>query len=495
MLGENKAINQKSIPLLFLGFGLFHLFSGFFQIHFLPVVGLGSGTGYDGVWYIQKATNLANKVDDYHLFRILPSYLCYYILDFFGIDKNWQKGIVVFQYLNLIGIQGFIWLSFRLIRHLKLGFKEALIYSLLAFFNFNFAREAYYNPVMTDTMAAMFSMGILVAHLERKKFLTIFWALPLMFTFPFGLLVFLVFNIFKPIDLTLIKSRLKPVVILIIACAYFLPSIFWYYYKGRLSVYTFPDSISPILFPITLIINGLAFTYFFSSLWRLFIPETYLKVLKEKSFSLTGIAAILIYLAGNKILIFLNNNPNMNELRVFLGNYWTYLNLKPLIGLLDAVQFFGPVVCLVFVHWNKLLNKSAEFGVKHIFVLFAALFLIFLPEARHSLCLLPYLLFLLFTYFDFSQIKTRFIWFLGFSALIVSRYYYPLNWARFPLNHLLFAKETDEAIYQQFPAQHFFMHSGITISHQNYFIFLPLGLLITGLTWWYSKDLKAKAKQ
>ena len=250
MLGENKAINQKSIPLLFLGFGLFHLFSGFFQIHFLPVVGLGSGTGYDGVWYIQKATNLANKVDDYHLFRILPSYLCYYILDFFGIDKNWQKGIVVFQYLNLIGIQGFIWLSFRLIRHLKLGFKEALVYSLLAFFNFNFAREAYYNPVMTDTMAAMFSMGILVAHLEGKKFLTIFWALPLMFTFPFGLLVFLVFNIFKPIDLTLIKSRLKPVVILIIACAYFLPSIFWYYYKGRLSIYTFPDSISPTLFPI-----------------------------------------------------------------------------------------------------------------------------------------------------------------------------------------------------------------------------------------------------
>lgn len=489
---ESKENYQKSIAFLFGAISIFHLFSGLFQIHFLSVIGLGSGTGYDGIWYIYKATNLATEVDDYHFFRILPSYICYFTLDVFGIPKTWDNGITVFQYLNLFAIQGFIWLSLRLVRYLQLGFKGALIFSLLAFFNFNFTREAYYNPVMTDTLAALFSMGLLIAHLEGRVWLKFIWGILLMFTFPFGLMVNLVYSIFKPFKLVLEKSKFKIVIYVCIFLAYFIPSVFWYFYMGRVTIYTFPDSILPALFPVTLIVNGIAFTYFFSSLWRLFSPESHIIAIKQRAISYLWVFAILVYLIGNKTLVFLNNKPHMNEIRVFLGNYWTYLNLKPLIGLLDAIQFFGPIICLFLVNWNKIVKKSLDYGIKHHFILFAALFLIFLPEARHTLCLLPYLLLLAFMYFDFSQVRNSFVWLLGFAAIIISRYYYPLGLSEFPPNHLLFAKETDHAIYQQFPAQHFFMHSGITISHSVYLVFMIIALLITGLTWWLSRDIKLK---
>ena len=77
-----------------------------------------------------------------------------------------------------------------------------------------------------------------------------------------------------------------------------------------------------------------------------------------------------------------------------------------------------------------------------------------------------------------GEIKKSFIIFTIVCTTLVSKYFYPLHLAKFPPCHLLFAPETDEAIYQQFPAQHFFMFSGITISHENYLIFASIILSV-----------------
>jgi hypothetical protein len=300
-------------------------------------------------------------------------------------------------------------------------------------------------------------------------------------------MVFLLFVTFDR-DNNLVSKPFKQWKILIYGfagAAFILPSIYWFYIRNRLTVYTFPDSIMPELYPFSLIVNSVFVIVFFGALWKMFLPQGLIKILREKLFNTPGIALLVLVVVVKKVLEVLNNREKMNELHILLGNYWTYSNLKPLIGVVDSIQFFGLAVLILLFMLLKIARSVSNYG--HLILIFFTLFLILMPEARHSLITLPFVLFILFNYIDFSAVKTSFFVYTLIFIVLVSKYFYPLHLAEFPPCHLLFPPDTDEAIYQQFPAQHFFMFSGVTISHANYLIFASV-ILVMAAGFWFLKD-------
>jgi hypothetical protein len=170
-----------------------------------------------------------------------------------------------------------------------------------------------------------------------------------------------------------------------------------------------------------------------------------------------------------------NNNQVIGYSAISVG-YPIYINLKPLIGIVDNLSYYGPVLFVFLFLFFK--NGNFEnWGFKGYFLFFFLFLLIIKPEARHTLFLIPLLSITILDFIDDKILNFRFILFVSAAGLFFSKFWYPVHWADFPPTHLLFSPSTEQAIYQQFPVQHYFMFIGPMMGHAEYFVFLALELI------------------
>ena len=458
------------------------------QILFLPYIELAHGLGYDGSWYHQPSLTLFGKVDNYHLFRIFPSKIAFFIRDLLGLDEKIGTTVRIFQVENLVFVGLTIWLLFKISAFKSYTGLKQMLFFIFCLFNFSVFKEFAFNPVMTDAMGFFLSTLIYWLHLKKSTFWLILALLAAMFCMPIIPVFYLLWFLLESLEETTIEQtelpvfqRYFPLIPVGVGLAFVGISAIIVFYFKRISVYTFPDEINLFLFPFTLLCNFLALWGIISRFKGFFLKGFFVavkpfQVLKNKWFLI-----LLAFLIFQNRAAHINNHFMIGYSGLFVG-YPIILNLKPLIGIVDNLNFYGPVMFLFLISFFRQPSGSRK-PMQQDF-LFLIFFLIILkPEARHSLFLIPLLSATLLDSLPVHLINIRFTGLVAVLAMLFSRFWYPTHWAHFPPPHLLFSPETDQKIYQEFPVQHYFMFQGPMMAHGPYFVFLAINLLVGYLLW------------
>jgi len=448
------------------------------NLAYLPPVSLAEGLGYDGIWYHSPSVNLFRKIDNYHLFRVFPSALVFGLRRAFSFDDSIQTTVFLFRWLNFGFLIGTLIFFKLLSARLKLSGPVSILLLVFIFYNFNVFKELAFNPVMTDNCTLFLSIGILYFYLG-KQFIPLFgFLLVSIFTMPIVALFYPIFFLLNEMDDSnkqdeatskLIESYFW-IIPISVAIGFAAASSVIVYYFNRITVYTFPDQIDFRFFPFILLINA-AFIFYFILKFKPFFIQLFFKVRNIRiwifsKWTMTIIGFFVFQFIVSKI----NNNHLLGYSGLLVG-YPIILNLKPLIGLVDNLNFFGPVIFifLIYFFWNR---EKMEIRLADWFLMFFFFLIIIKPEARHTLFLLPLVSVLLCRFLNGFQISNRFLFVVVLVGMFFSKFWYPTHLALFPPAHIIFSKVTDPEIFQQFPIQHYFMFQGPMMSTTSYLIIL-----------------------
>lgn len=456
------------------------------QIVFLPYTQLGSGLGYDGVWYFKPSVNLFSKIDNYHLFRIFPPAMVFITRKALGLDGSIETTVRLFQWLNFTLLLGSLVFFVKIRQLLRLEPAQSLVFFVFVFLNFTFLKESVYNPIMTESTSIFISLGIIFFyHNKQNALLSLFLFLSL-FTLPIIALFFFLYRILEKApdqvespEVKHIFDRFYFLVPLMVSLLFGAISAVIVYHLGYTTIYTFPDAIHVPTFPVVLLING---TFIFVMIRKLrpFFEAIFLQIRNLKVFLFQKWTLyFLLFFVIQSVVSKLNDFHLLGYGSLMVG-YPIYINLKPLIGIVDNLSFYGPVIFVFLLYFFR--NQDQDFSLSDGFLQFIVLFIIIKPEARATLFLLPFIAIFLIHRIDFTSWPVKHLIGLSLLGLFFSKCWFPLHWAQFPAGHLLFSPETDQAIYQQFPAQFYFMFQGIMVSYSNFFITVGLeiaaGLII-----------------
>jgi len=453
-----------------------------FQILEIPYIGLAEGLGYDGSWYLQSTFEFLPKTDNYHIFRILPATLVFILKEIFDFGPSIHESVRMFQFFNL-GCILFSCVFTELISR-RLNFRRAdkFIFYCFLYLNFHVLKDSVYNPVMTDSLVFCLALGLFYTTLENKKILFSFLALLAFFTLPFLSFFFIGERILRQIDNHFLgktpKLNLSLILSILVPALFFIGTCFIVYGMGRYTLLTFPDKISPYLFPISIILLCICL-YFLINLHKNLINDLVLSFGDWRKY-LVWESFFLLFLI---VLQFGLSKINNFAPKGFIGNFTLspplYMTLKPLIGLFDNIMFFGLPVILFLFFLPKFINL-VNHRVSILFITFFLCLFLLKPEARHTILFLPFLVSIVMLFFkriQFSRMECLAIFFIG---IFFSKVWYPVQLSWFPSAYKIFTSEVNHDSFQEFPAQHYFMFQGPMISHVNYsiwLIFIGLGVL------------------
>lgn len=454
-----------------------------FQIFFFPYLDLAEGLGYDGAWYFHPANQFLPSTDNYHLFRLIPATLVYFLKLVIFKNHDYHSTVRAFQIMNLIWILGSLILARQI--SILMGFgklRHWLFFSLL-FLNFHVFKDSYFNPVMTDTFVFFLSILLVYNILAKNQIGTLLTFFLFLFTFPIGGFVLQVIFLFQQSKAKekdfLLPPKFGKLLAMTTGALFFIGTGAIVYVLGRKTVLTFPDDIHPYLFPLSLSSVSLFLFWIIDRHFNLF-QFGFLFFRRKIGYSglafLFMVLCLLIYLG----LPMVNNRPAKG----FTGNFSIsppiYLTLKPFIGYFDNIMYLGPSV-LIFLLFQIKILKARQFQFSYlIFSFFLNLFFL-KPEARHTLFLFPIMVVILTHYVKEDSLKTSTIVIFSTVCLLFSKCWYPTWLASFPKGYEIFTAKVNHAIFQEFPIQHYFMFIGPFISHENYFLWL---LVILGLSWY-----------
>jgi hypothetical protein len=461
---------------------------GALQIFFLPYINLAEGLGYDGVWYYVPANEFLPRTDNYHIFRLLPATLVFFLKKIIFSAHNYHDTVKAFQVFNLICNAASFWLAYRIGRHLNFSGIRMLLLFVFLFFNFHVLKDEIFNPVMTDTTVLFLSLLLLWAYLSRTLGLYLLASLMLLFTFPVGgfilQLVFLTNTAGSISEKRIIPDKWLNYLFLAGAGLFLFATSLVVFGFGRTTVLTFPDEINIYLFPFS--VSLIAFLIYkilnlHQSLFQHILHVALKPRMLRSWFLLIFLAELLIYLAL----------PSFNKFpaKGFTGNFTIapliYVTFKPFIGIFDNCMFFGPVVMIFLWKLPEFVRKNAG-SISALFVSLSFCFFVLKPEARHMIFLLPFLSIAAVKSIPEASCHPKYGFIIALICLLFSKFWYPCHLAEFPPGYEIFTSKVNHAIFQDFPAQHYFMFQGPMISHQNYFIWF---LVMIPLAWYCRKIL------
>ena len=378
----------------------------------------------------------------------------------------------MFQWLNFSFLLGSLAFAKAIIETRHLERPLSFLFLVFVFLNFNVGKELAFNPVMTDNATLFLSLGIVFFHGSRRFVWLGIFLLMSMFTMPIVALFYPIYFLLgelKPNINTraalIIDRYFKIVPVAVSACFIAISAAIVYYLK-RTTVYTFPDEINVAFFPLVLAVNTV-FIYVFVLRFKPFFLQLFFCLQSVKSWISNRWTWAIVAVFVLQFLVAKINNYHLLGYSGLLVGYPIILNLKPLIGLVDNLNFYGPVVFLFLIYFFRS-GSRLEIPVQEWFLLFLFFIIIIKPEARHTLFLIPPIALFLLRFLSGYILSRRFVGSVLACGFLFAKTWYPAHWAIFPPAHLLFTPQTDPAIFQQFPIQHYFMHQGPMISWPAY---------------------------
>jgi len=444
---------------------------GLIQIFFTDYINLESGAGYDGGWYLDFSKNIYSETDNYHIIRQFPSIAVWTFVKLLKLVHIDIYEVRVFQIFNLLYISITIFFINKISIFYKLNQFKKHFFFLLIFSGFYIIRDSFFNPVMTDICSYMETVVLYYYFISRKfNYKIVFLGLITLFTNPFPLIIISILGIFSKCFPSKIEPRkglnFSLYASVIIAAIVSIVSSVILIHKQSYSYWVYPDEAIPVVVYPTIIFHSVLLCYFF---YQLLENIDFKKVIS----SLVNIRFNFIFLLGSlvtviKVVQFLYP-IKFNFAFASIVLVWTlFINMKPLIGFVDATSYFGIVIPLAAI-WFRPIGKFLyqEFGLGAILISLIGLIFLFKSESRHSLFFIPLLAIGLVN--AGPQVSRKFLLICLGISLLISKIWYPLSLANF---------ENEQ--FQDYPAQHYFAFVGPCLAWGPYFLFLLiyLGLLL-----------------
>lgn len=430
----------------------------------------GAAFGDDGVIPpgIGKYTEKPPEgIDAYYVRRILPSAVVYYSLSALSLDKTHGNVIACFEVWNalMIALVALLWCLCA--DRVGLGRSAKLLGLCALMINFAVLKAAFYYPVGTDTFALGFAALSMYFWLSRNTIGLAVVTFLNAFIWPTAVPLGLVLILFPPgvvklssSPLSFAAGRARPTILKVAAAANPSLALLAYLIHLRATHYRAPEEV-PLggAFPFAALT---AAAFVFGALLFL-IPDLGRRQVRDVARSLLSLRVLVaVAVVGSAILVqsAIAQRPGYyDELDLLRSSIW-YSALNPVLFAVAMVGFFGPLLALAIVEWPRICRRLQSLGPGAILV--AALFIASAPltESRKSLAFYPFIV--LFVVLACEEI-TAHRWSVPVFALIsvaASRIWLPIG---------EFGVTTSPAL-RDFPAQRYFMSSGIWTSFEMYLV-------------------------
>jgi len=394
-------------------------FIGIIQINFFEKIPVNNGVGFDGKEYAKFVRNfedlIINKeINTYKVNRFLPSMIVHYGLILFGLDLNDDNNIVNgFELYNLILLMicAFVWA--KICDNEKIQEKNKWLGFVFLFGSFAILKLAFYDPVLTDFTG--FTLGLLLLYFFLKNSSTgiIFTAILGAFVWqPVTYSAFLLFLFPRNLPVIQEKNNFLNYFTPTITCVILLGILMYTYLKQGIAAFTYYHPIDIYRYMavyIFLIANTILFLAFiFIYIFFLFhnVSLKNIKYLFKMSFIKRFIAVLIIYIFINYIYSFYNGTTDRNL------SFWDNLLFPvinsisfPLISWVGSITWYGPLMIIAAIFYKKLSIILRSFGLGFILIFIFNLFLIFCPENRAGIAIVPFIIFLVVQLMEKIDIK------------------------------------------------------------------------------------------
>lgn len=394
------------MPALFLAWGLFYYFYG-------GVINVNNGFGYDGVIYGNITKNFYESVfgkylSMYRIQRVFPSFAVDSILRILHLPKKTTYIIYAFQLYNLGLLLICTNLWYRISKIFGLELKYIWAGFVLGFVSFGIAEFTFYYPVLTDSTAFFLGFCLLYSHLKNYTFAKIVIAVIGAFTWQVLIVVSLLLIIFpyKKLETpensngssSVIKRFILPCLIslpFLLNAVYY---IFIYLKTGSLSL--IDTQIYNRLMYITAVMNFFRMSYWLSEILPFgFSFRNYFNLIKKTLSEIKIgylILCVLIYILMYAVQKYLSNSEAVDggsaaKLFYFIS---VYCVTKPLVFIVTAVTYYGPVFIFLFLFMKYYKVHIYELGTGVVISFIISFLMLFATEARLISYFVPFILLL-----------------------------------------------------------------------------------------------------
>jgi hypothetical protein len=401
-------------------------------------------------------------IDAYYVRRIVPSAVVYLTCSALTIDKTPHNVVVCFEIWTALIVAMVALLWCLMADRLGLGRDPKLLGLFALLLNFAVLKAAFYWPVVTDNFAFGFAAASLYFWLTRNLPGLVAMTLLGSFTWPTELVLGAVLIVFPPGELPLHGAPLslagpqrRSTLLRAAVAAIPAAAAFGFLTHLRATGFQPPEGV-PLggAFWLSAIVASVI--VFAGLLWL--VPVLERGRLRELAGSLlhyrTLVAAgvVAAVLVGQALLA--TRASAVDQGAVFRSSLW-YSASDPAIFLVTAIGYLGPLLVLAALRWRDVCRAAHSLGPGA--TLAMALFVVSLLGAEPRKLIVFYPLLVLVAVSGMRDLASR-RWLLpGFAAvsLLLSRIWLPIG--KFGIQSL-----------QSFPAQRYFMSSGIWTSNGMY---------------------------
>ncbi len=423
---------------------------------FLPQLPANEGLGWDGYkYYLMTVDGLqSNILDSYYILRIFPCLWIHILYKIFSISLTPENVILGFKIMSTVLLGSGAWLVKKIFEHYKLSAVSQLIGFVLVFLNYAVLNFTYYYPVMTDASTFFLSVALFYFFIKGELLNILLIGLIGAFTWPliFAMAVALLLfpkskNAFVPVPM-----KIKTVLGVLSAASAIILGWYFVLHKGETAdeLYTLP--ISKGMIPVTFAYMGIVYFFIVRVLCnRIFFDIKYLysQVNGNRIFA---IIALLV------IFILLRNSLQVTAPSQYLSFYtqikasMVYTFQRPLIGIVSHFNYFGAVMLLLILFWNRIAAFISTFGLGVAGSIFFSLYLyVTLAESRRLIHFFPWLMILVSLFIGQYKFNKFFYILLLVINLFAAKLWLFFDYSNSPIL-------PDGTI--DFPNQWFFMHLG-----------------------------------
>lgn len=455
----------------------------------------GSGIGWDGENYLRTIQNFTELImshgyDRYAIQRIMPWGMLNLVFQACHIEVTPTNALVAGGVLNVLALALAIFFFFRIstLKDWKLS-TEIIAFASL-FYSYALLKIPGYYIILSDTYGFLWGIMMLYLFLANKRLWLLLVAVLGTVHWPGVALLCGLALIFLPREELAIQSSLKgfdKVAYWCMLCglallpllyqlvAFVMPpnhSFHMFTFDGR------PKTSFPYFF--VGVLCACAYLYYMLRPFKLSAKQLFVH---QYTYIHTYIARAMVglllmgicYVGITKTLFFFANNE-----AGALDNYGLMKNLlvscttDPLCFIESFFSYFGPVVLLVLVLWQKSVLYITNKGLGYFFVITLAIFFSLRPEARVSIMFLPFMILPAMEYIDTIELKQWVAPVYMIASIFLSHVWLPLNTG---LTEEMLGNGTYVEL-SQFPAQRASMCSGHWQNHEMYAMWMAITLIV-----------------
>jgi len=446
-----------------------------------------NGIGWDGEIYlntIQHFTELilTHGYDRYAIQRIMPWGLVNIVFQICHIEATPHNALIAGGVLNILALALAIFYFFRISSLKQWKQSTEVIAFASLFYSYALLKIPGYYILLSDTFGFLWGIMMLYYFLCKKRWALIFLAVLGSVNWPVALLCGLVLAFFPTNEMRIhsILSREDSWIYNVILCGLSLsPFLFqiavyigtknhvfipWGFDGGPVSMWVFVLSIICVC----------GYLYYMIRPFKFSISQIWSECNSIKTW--INITCAVCCFIGVNILLHCLTNGNDGALnnRGLVVCVYTSCLADPLCFIESFFVYFGPVVLLTILLWQKSAQNVANKGMGYFFVIALSVFFSIRPEARVSIMYLPFIALPIMEYIDTYELKRWVPRIYMLLCIILSHCWLPIN-----TDGMEFALSWENfEHYNSFPAQRYFMFTGHWQSHEMYYICMAITVIV-----------------